>query len=379
MLFIGLMSGTSADGVDAALLDCSNAQPGLVAHVFQAFPAEIRDQILALFEPGQNEIDRLGSLDKRLSALYAAAVESLLRRAKIPSEAVLAIGLHGQTIRHRPDGNTPFSLQIGCPSRLADKTGIAVVHDFRRADITLGGQGAPLVPAAHRVLFSSPTEARAVINLGGIANITYLPALSNRLETALGWDTGPGNCLMDAWIHQHSQQRFDLDGLWALSAEPDAALVALALEHPFFARKPPKSTGRETFTLGWIQRLLQERPPLPPAVVQASLLELTAQSVTRSLATTAAHVAFLCGGGAMNGALVSRLQSLNPHCQVSSTESVGYAPESIEALAFAWLAYRFWMGLPGNLPAVTGARQEAILGSLTPAPTRPLSHRLHKV
>ncbi|WP_096085231.1 anhydro-N-acetylmuramic acid kinase [Agaribacterium haliotis] len=356
-LYIGLMSGTSVDAVDAALVDIRDTIT-VLASTELAYPAELQAQCLALFEPGSNEVERLGALSAQLSELYIKATDKLLKLSGHKSSDVIAIGNHGQTIRHRPNQQHAFSLQIGDNYRLANQTGIAVIGDFRSQDVALGGQGAPLTPAFHQ--FLAGDQHCAFINIGGIANITAIG------QTLRGWDCGPGNALLDAWFRKHhpnSAVGYDKDGRWAQSSEASEALVNQLLKHSFFTREPPKSTGKEEFTLGWLNRELEAHCELTPARVQASLLELSARCIARDLNKLNCHVAYLCGGGIYNPALVSRLQQLC-NAELKSSEELGVAPDCMEAAAFAWLAQRHVHKLPGNAPTVTGAKREAVLGCL---------------
>lgn len=359
------MSGTSADAIDAALVEFDGDQLEVLAASTTPLPFGLRDQILSLYEPGTNEIDRLGSLDQALAKCFAQAASQLLENSGKSAEDVAAIGSHGQTIRHRPRpaSGLPFTLQIGDPNSLAELTGITTVADFRRRDMAANGQGAPLTPGFHRAVFGRPGCNRAIINIGGIANITWLPATG----PVTGYDTGPGNGLMDAWIFNSLQRNFDADGDWAAQGTVDSTLLAQLLEHPYFRLPPPKSTGREEFHWRWLESLLKQHPNLPPENVQATLLELTARSISREVTALQADAElYICGGGASNTALMARLQVLMPQAKVSTTASLGIPPDYVEAVAFAWLAMRTLSGLPGNLPDVTGAEREVVLGGIYP-------------
>lgn len=362
-LYVGLMSGTSADAVDLVLVDFSSVQPHLIHALSLSLATSLRSQIHNLATPGNNEIDRMGELDQQLGQVFADAVNQLLKDAGTQSDQIKAIGSHGQTIRHRPPGSTPypFTLQIGDPNVIAQKTGITTVADFRRRDMAASGQGAPLVPAFHRAVFQDKKIDRAIVNIGGMANITWLPAEG----TAIGFDTGPGNVLLDSWILRHKGQSFDRDGTWAASGNVDTALLAQLQQHPFFNQTPPKSTGREEFNLAWLNTQLSGFETNPQDV-QASLLALTAQSIAndiKRLSLTPCEV-FICGGGAYNSRLMQELKSLLPESPVSSTEQLGIAPNWVEAMAFAWLARQTMNRQNGNLCAVTGATQEVILGGV---------------
>jgi anhydro-N-acetylmuramic acid kinase len=359
-LFVGLMSGTSLDGIDAVLAEIGEHGTQVRAHVRQAFQDDLRAELLALCVPADNEIDRAGLAGNRLARLYASATQELLKAAGVAPRAVRAIGCHGQTVRHRPERG--YTLQIGNPALLAELTAITVVADFRSRDVAAGGQGAPLVPAFHATVFGSPDEDRAVLNLGGIANATLLA----RDGAVRGFDTGPGNCLLDLWIQRVLDQRFDARGAWAAGAAPDPRLLERLLDEPFFAQAPPKSSGRELFNAAWLERRIDSA--LPPQVVQASLLELTARSASGAIleqAPSAARV-IVCGGGTRNDALLSRLAALLAPRPVETSDAWGLDAEQVEAAAFAWLADRALAGKPASLPGVTGARAARVLGAIYP-------------
>jgi anhydro-N-acetylmuramic acid kinase len=377
MLYIGLMSGTSADAIDAALL---RLPPGggfeLLATHAHPLPAELKNRIAALCEPGagvagealreRDRLDELGALDTRLGELFAQAALALLAKTGHRPVEIRAIGSHGQTLRHRPAGADPFTLQLGNPAVIAERTGITTVADFRRRDLAAGGQGAPLAPAFHAFAFRAARCARAILNIGGIANLTYLPA-GESTETVLGFDTGPGNTLLDQWIRRTLGEDYDRDGAWAAGGRPQAALLEVLLADPYFRRLPPKSTGREYFHLGWLERALAHfAAPPSPQDVQATLLALTARSIAQALREYLPPVGelFVCGGGAHNRALLARLAEELPGIPVRTTDSLGLAPDWVEAAAFAWLAHRTLEGLPGNLPSVTGAARAVILGGI---------------
>ncbi len=364
-LYIGLMSGTSADGIDAALVDMQTSPPQLIATHNLAFSRELRTRIHAISLPGHDEIDRMGELDVELGRYFARSVIDLQEKAGIAPDQITAIGSHGQTIRHRPPGTRAncFTLQIGDPNLIAELTGITTVADFRRRDMAAGGQGAPLVPAFHRALFYSPHQDKVIVNIGGMANITWLPANGN----VCGFDTGPGNVLMDSWISEHQGFSYDKQGTWAASGAVIQELLASMLSDPFFKQSFPKSTGREQFNRQWLDQHLQHLPSTPATQdVQATLLELTARSIAESidlLSQTTKEV-LVCGGGAFNTRLLERLTDLLPNCAVSTTASQGIDPQWIEAMAFAWLAQQTINRKTGNLCAVTGAKREVILGGI---------------
>ncbi|HEY5636278.1 MAG TPA: anhydro-N-acetylmuramic acid kinase [Burkholderiales bacterium] len=359
--FIGLMSGTSLDGVDGVLARFTGAATEVRGHCHLPFPDALRDALQALCSPGEDEIRRAGRAGNQLAALYADAVARLLAAGGLSRQNVRAIGCHGQTVRHHPEEG--FTVQIGNAARLAELTGIAVVADFRSRDIAAGGQGAPLVPAFHAATFGHPSEPRVVVNLGGIANLSVLSAG----QPVIGFDTGPGNGLMDLWIHRTKGDRFDDRGAWAAGALPDAGLLQSLLAEPYFARPAPKSTGRELFNLAWL--LARVDTTRDPQTVQATLLELTARTVCDALQTACPQAArvIVCGGGARNEALLSRLAALLAPRTVETSALHGIDVDQAEACAFAWLARCALDGAPGNLPTVTGAAGPRILGAIYPA------------
>jgi anhydro-N-acetylmuramic acid kinase len=366
-LYLGLISGTSADSIDAALVSFSRGMPQLQAAHTHPWPPALRERMLALAQDEATlDLDAFGRLDVEIGHHFAEAVLQLLKQSGTPAHAVRAVGSHGQTIRHRPTGEYPFTLQIGDPCIIAERCGIDVVADFRRADMAAGGQGAPLLPALHAMLLARSGHARVVLNLGGIANITVLGADGS----VHGFDTGPANGLLDAWCLRHRGESFDRDGAFATSGQVDPTLVDALLADSYFALPPPKSTGREHFHLTW----LATHPQLAvvnPADVQATLLELTARSVVMAIdqqAPTADEI-MVCGGGVHNGALMHRLGELLAPRSLCSTARHGIDPDFLEATAFAWLARQRLLGLPGNLPAVTGARGPRVLGAIYSAPT----------
>ncbi len=366
-LYVGLLSGTSADAIDAALVDFAGPSPRLLACHNLALDDSMRQEIHALAQPGDNEIDRLGVLDQQLAVLFARATQALLQQAGVHPSEVRAIGSHGQTLRHRPPNTheIPFSLQVGDANRIAHITGITTITDFRRRDMAAGGQGAPLMPAFHRAAFHSVEEDRVLVNIGGMANVTWLP----RGGTALGFDTGPGNALLDAWIRQQRGLAYDEDGRWASTGRVHGALLERLLSHPYFQETPPKSTGPEVFNLHWLQAERQALDtPITPEDIQATLLALTARSISDAISAMEDSPAiYLCGGGAHNSALVAALRELLPEQKLASTEVLGVHPDWVEAAGFAWLARQTLGGLSGNLPAVTGAEREVILGGIYPA------------
>ncbi len=362
-LFIGLMSGTSMDGIDAALVDLSTTQPRLVATHVYPYPEDLRSRLLEALRLEDPLSADLSELDDDVGAVFAEAANALLKSADTPASAVTAIGSHGQTIQHAPDAPRPYSLQIGNPLWIARRTGIEVVADFRRADIEAGGQGAPLVPAFHATLFRDTTETRAVLNIGGIANITVLPA--DPAQPVTGFDTGPGNTLMDQWIREQRGVAMDRDGEWAAAGRIDSELLACLQADPYFQRVPPKSTGREHFNLAWLSTCLEKAGPAARDV-QSTLCELTVLSIANAIRQFAGDTRRLlvCGGGVHNKELLRRLAADLDPLEVESTRNYGLDPDWVEAVAFAWLAKQHLDDKPGNLPEVTGARQPVVLGRL---------------
>ncbi|BFM14173.1 anhydro-N-acetylmuramic acid kinase [Maricurvus nonylphenolicus] len=369
-LYIGLMSGTSADGIDAALVDYSQDTPTLVAKLEYPLGSQLKNQILQLCSPGDNEIERMGQLDRLLGQRFAEATLQLLENSPFGAEDIAAVGSHGQTIRHRPPGqlttdeSLPFTLQIGDPNTIAELTGITTVADFRRRDVAAKGQGAPLAPAFHQALFTGSTKERFIVNIGGMSNITQLTPT----KPALGFDTGPGNVLMDGWIYQQRGEHYDRDGHWAASGQANLVLLDKLLAHPFLQLPAPKSTGREAFNLAWLEHLLSQfNEPVAAADVQATLLEFTARTISDAIGQASSDhqgEIYICGGGAHNAQLMHRLSQLNQGSQVNSTETIGIAPEWVEAMAFAWLAQRTLQRQAGNLKEVTGANGARILGGI---------------
>ena len=362
-LFIGLMSGTSLDGADVALVSFNDAQqPSVLGTYFLAYPAALRVEILALQYPTHNELETTILMGNRLAKLYAEAVNDLLTKCQISPHKILAIGCHGQTIRHRPgfkDG-IGFTLQIGNAALLAELTGISVISDFRSRDIAAGGQGAPLVPAFHHAVFASPQSRRALINIGGIANITYLSG-----GEVIGFDSGPGNMLLDAWIKQHQGLDYDANGAWASTGNVIEPLLSQMLNEPYFDSVPPKSTGRDLFNDAWLNKHVLDKHYLPQDVAR-TLVELTAQSIYHALLKNCDGVdeVYLCGGGAHNTLLKDTLQILLKNIQVETTEVLGMGVDWVEAIAFAWLAKQCLTQKTANLPEVTGAKGLRILGAI---------------
>ena len=352
------MSGTSADGIDAVLITTEGEQSELIGSHHRPMPARLRNEILAFRQSGPDELHRLATLDVQLAEEYAAAVLALLEAVPLNAAYVAAIGCHGQTLRHHPEGDTPYTLQIGDPSRLAELTGITVVTDFRSRDMAAGGQGAPLVPAFHRARLVSEGNSTAVVNIGGIANISLVTAGGD----VTGWDTGPGNTLMDGWIARHQGKPFDHNGKWAASGAVIAPLLSALLQDPYFAMPAPKSTGPEYFHLDWLAAHLNGTEAA--ADVQRTLAQVTVESLALALTRQPLDVVRVCGGGARNSWLMRRLTDRLGGTAVTTTEAIGVDPEWVEAWAFAWLAEQTLAGLPGNVPAVTGAAGARVLGGI---------------
>ncbi|CRM61265.1 Anhydro-N-acetylmuramic acid kinase [Pseudomonas sp. 24 E 13] len=360
--YIGVMSGTSLDGLDIALIEQDSAL-SLIATHYIPMPAELRAELLSLCASGPDEIARSAIAQQSWVTLAAQGIHALLAQQNLTPHDIRAIGSHGQTIRHEPARG--FTVQIGNPALLAELTGITVVSDFRSRDVAAGGQGAPLVPAFHEALFGERAGNRAVLNVGGFSNLSLIETG----KPVSGFDCGPGNVLLDAWIDHQRGEPFDRDGQWAASGKVQPPLLDTLLSDAFFATKGPKSTGREVFNLDWLQHHLGELPAFLPEDVQATLLELTALTIVESL-QSAQHqtdTLLVCGGGAHNGTLMNRLAALLPSTQVSSTATYGVDPDWVEAMAFAWLAHCCLEGIAANRPSVTGARGLRVLGAIYPA------------
>jgi anhydro-N-acetylmuramic acid kinase len=365
-LYLGLMSGTSADGIDAALVQfpASGGCRFVHGHTHPWDPA-LRAELIALGEGGEPaSLDALGRIDAQIGLTFAAAANALIADSGVDRARVRAIGSHGQTVRHRPLADPAFTVQLGDANRIAEATGITTVADFRRRDVAAGGQGAPLMPAFHLAMLGTADEDRAILNLGGIANLTLIP----REGIPRGFDTGPANALMDAWCQRHTGAPFDADGAFGASGRVDEALLAHWRAEPWFALPPPKSTGREQFHLAWAQAALGDSAR-DPADVQATLLELTAATVADALLAHQPETrrVLVCGGGVRNPPLLARLRARLPGVLVKSSAAHGLDPDYMEAMGFAWLAQRTLDGLAGNLPSVTGARGPRILGAIHPA------------
>jgi anhydro-N-acetylmuramic acid kinase len=360
-LYLGMISGTSIDGVDAVLAQISDTDCRILEAVTTPFPARLHERVQTLVERPHTSLRDFGALDVAVGRFFGDCALSLIKGAGVKPDEVSAIGSHGQTVYHEPDGEEPFTLQIGDPNVIAAVTGIATIADFRRLDVALGGQGAPLVPAFHSWRFRAPGEERVVVNIGGIGNITVLaPA-----RATTGFDTGPGNTLLDLWIRRCRNERFDEDGRWAGSGKVSKPLLDACLSEPYFAAPPPKSTGRELFHRAWLESRLAGVGALADADVQATLSELTAVTIAAAIRAELPHCseAIVCGGGAHNGDLMQRLRRLTG-IRVTTTDTYGVPADWVEGAAFAWLARARLRGIPGNVPSVTGARREAVLGGV---------------
>ncbi|HXE66432.1 MAG TPA: anhydro-N-acetylmuramic acid kinase [Rhodanobacteraceae bacterium] len=363
-LYLGLISGTSADGIDAALVCFAPRLEVIAAHTFP-YPDDLRRRIVALARSDAAlALDDLGHLDVEIGERFAEAALALLREANVAPSAITALGSHGQTVCHRPSGPHPFTSQLGDPNVVAERTGIVAVGDFRRTDVAAGGQGAPLLPALHAAVLADTVTPRAILNLGGIANLTLL--VPDR--PVLGFDTGPANCLMDAWSLRVRGTPRDDAGVWARSGRVDQALLARLLDDPYFSASPPKSTGREVFNNDWLDARLPQG--LAPENVQATLLLLSARSIAGAVRDHAPEVreVYACGGGVHNGALMDVLRGQLPNVKVETTAALGLDPDFVEAVGFAWLARARLENMPGNLPSVTGARGPRVLGAIYAAP-----------
>jgi len=359
-LFIGIMSGTSLDGIDIALCSFEANASQLLATHFVSYPEAIKLKLLALHEASENELEASTLMGNKIAAMYADAINSLLTIEKIDAKKITAIGCHGQTIRHRPE--LGFTLQIGNSALLAELTGITVISDFRSRDVAAGGQGAPLVPAFHKAVFGSDQLNRALINIGGIANITYL----SKSGEILGFDSGPGNMLLDTWTKLRLGRPYDENGAWASTGIVLDSFLYDMLAEPYFALPPPKSTGRDLFNEDWLKRHLLY-PHLRSQDVARTLVELTAQSIHNALIKCGdVDEVYLCGGGARNTLLKNRLQTLLDNLKISTTDDLGVGVDWVEAVAFAWLAKQTLDNKPGNLPAVTGAKGLRVLGAIHP-------------
>jgi len=362
-LFIGLMSGTSVDSIDAAAISNDKQSFTVVATHTHPIPQLLKEKILQLCQPGENEINRMGELDTELGALFAQATLTLLDSASIEAKNVIAIGSHGQTIRHAPDHKHPFTLQIGNPAVISEMTGITTIADFRRADMAAGGQGAPLVPAFHHAVFQEDNIKRVIVNIGGMANISIL----NDPKRVSGFDTGPGNVLLNEWIKKCKNLEYDKNGEWAEANTCNQQLLGNMLEDKYFLLKPPKSTGREHFNLSWLLDVCQSTKD-SEGNIQSTLSELTAQSIASAIQEHAPKCEQLvvCGGGVHNLDLMNRLKK-SADRDVINSAALGLDPDFVEASAFGWLAQQTLLKKPANVPSVTGAKHSAILGAIYPA------------
>jgi len=364
-LYIGVMSGTSLDGIDVVISDYSDDfKHRLIAAETFAFPNGLDSRLSKLIESASCSLIELGQLDIELGHVIADCVNNLLNKNNLKPKNIKAIGSHGQTLFHAPEAEFPFSMQIGNGNIIAQQTNITTITDFRQRDIAAGGQGAPLVPAFHQALFADDNVDRAIINIGGISNITLLPA--NKHEAILGFDSGPGNGLLNAWVQRHNNQKFDQGGQWAASGECQQDLLAVFLNDPYFQLAIPKSTGRELFNQTWLDdKVSQLQRTIRPVDVQSTLTELTVQAIVSDVGRYASSVKeiYLCGGGSHNTFLVSQLINKLPHIAISSTERLGLHPDWVEGCAFAWLAYKTLNKQTANLASVTGASQAVILGA----------------
>ena len=364
--YIGLMSGTSLDGVDTVLVGFDQFKPTLISSHIHPIDPDLRESLLRTIHPEwQGSLADVGILNQRLGKLFANSVSTLIKDNNIDKTTITAIGSHGQTLWHHPIGKHPFSLQLGDASIIAEETGITTIADFRSRDIAAGGQGAPLVPAFHKELLTHPDKNRVILNVGGISNITILPA-SDSSKSASGFDTGPGNGLLDAWIAKHQATSYDKNGDWAKSGTINENILNTLLSEPYFSLQSPKSTGKELFNLTWLENLIgnklhQEKPEN----IQTTLTELTAKSISDNVIDC--DELYVCGGGTHNSYLIERLNYYLPDTEIGSTAKLGIDPDWMEAIAFAWLAKQAHENKTGNLPSVTGANGKRILGAIYPA------------
>lgn len=365
LLFIGVMSGSSLDGIDVALTEFTSTSSKVVATHFQSYSNELKESLLALHFPSENELEKSALIANHLAHLYAEAVNALLAENNLTFSQITAIGCHGQTIRHQPryENDVGYSIQLGNNALLAELTKITVVGDFRSRDIASGGQGAPLVPAFHQAVFASSNKNRAIINIGGIANITFLASNGK----VIGFDSGPGNILIDHWTKLKTGKAFDADGAWASTGNIHQRLLDFMLTDPFFALPPPKSTGRDLFNEVWLEQYLQNADYRPEDVAR-TLVELTSESIFKAMTRDCAGVneVYLCGGGTHNKLLQLSLQAKLTNIPLSTTNQLGVNVDWVEAAAFAWLAKQTLSNQPSNLPSVTGASGLRILGAIFP-------------
>lgn len=363
MYYIGIMSGTSVDGIDAVLVEDTSSELKMCGQYTCEFPSDLKNDILQLLSTFQIHLKKLGEIDARLGISYAHAVNELLKKTGISAKKVIAIGCHGQTVYHNPRGDFPFTMQIGDGNRVAALTGIKTICDFRRMDVAFGGDGAPLAPAFHNGYLYSEKELRVILNLGGIANITIL----NKDESkVLGFDTGPANCLMDLWIQKIKNMKYDKNGQWAKSGSVNAELLEELCNEEYFRLSPPKSTGKELFSLAWLERKLTKFKTLKPDDIQSTLCDFTAKTISIAILKYApfCQAVYSCGGGSSNTYLQERLGHLLKGMKVSTTDELGVPIQWVEAIAFAWLAKRRTEGKYGNIPSVTGAKAKVKLGAV---------------
>ncbi|MCP5274706.1 MAG: anhydro-N-acetylmuramic acid kinase [Burkholderiales bacterium] len=361
--YIGIMSGTSLDGIDAVLVNFETQKPALVKTFFLPFDETFKSSLLALNHSGDDELNKAALISNQLAQLYAQAVNSLLIDCAIIPQAVIAIGCHGQTVRHCPEIHKRYTVQLVNAALLTELTGITVVTDFRNRDLAAGGQGAPLVPAFHKAMFMAPDHHRVIVNIGGIANLTNLEPDNNAVS---GFDCGPGNLLMDAWCLQHIDQPYDNNGQWSSTGQAIPALLERFLSTDFFSCPPPKSTGRDLFNSKWLESYLEGNEA--PEDVQATLMQLTVTSIAHSIQEyfPGSTEVYLCGGGAHNLQIIKLLKKVLSDKKISVTDELGVPADWVEAFAFAWLARQAILKLPGNIPSVTGAKGERILGAIYP-------------
>lgn len=362
-LFVGVLSGTSMDGVDCVVVDFAASTPSLIGFHTEPIPHSLRQSILQLCNERSISMQMLGETDVAIGKLFAAGVNQLLETHQIDPAAIVAIGSHGQTVKHHPFGVDAFTFQIGDPNSICALTGISVVADFRRKDLAVGGQGAPLAPMFHQEFFGNQNKRKAVVNIGGISNVSLL---KHKLFPLIGFDTGPGNVLMDTWINQIQNKPYDRDGAWAATGTVNPQLLADMMQDPFFKLSPPKSTGRELFNLPWLNGHLNHTHGIADVDVQATLLELTAQSIAQSLNWEAEQIneIIVCGGGAHNSTLMGRLQELLQPLPVITSDLAGLSPDWVEGVAFAWMARKTWRGEPIDCSSVTGASRPCLLGGI---------------
>ncbi|MCP4178603.1 MAG: anhydro-N-acetylmuramic acid kinase [bacterium] len=363
MYYIGIMSGTSVDGIDAVLVENVDNKLVFVDSYTAPFPEDLKQDILELLLTFQIHLLKLGEIDSRLGICYAEAVNELLKKTGVDRKDVKAIGCHGQTVFHSPRGNYPFTMQIGDGNKVAGLTGIKTINDFRRMDMAFGGDGAPLAPAFHYGYLRSNVENRIILNLGGIANITIL---NNNSDEILGFDTGPANCLMDLWIQKYKKMKYDKNGEWALSGSINELFLNELLKEPYFNLDPPKSTGKELFNIDWLESKLSQFNDIKNEDVQTALCDLTAKTVADAILkySPETDAVYSCGGGAYNKYLQQRLGHYLKGVKISVTDELGIPVQWVEAIAFAWLAKQRVESKPGNIPSVTGASKKVLLGAV---------------